>query len=282
MLFGDIVKVTPSSKVVGDLALFLVSHGMSVREFENLGPNHRLNIPNSVHEMLMGSLGEPQGGWPAKVRQVVLKGQKPRRGRPGALLEPVDLQATADAIEKKIARKPTHTEVLSYIMYPEVFLKYARNRHSWGDVSVIPTTAFFYGMRRGEEITIEIEPGKALVIKFLTIGEPHPDGTRTVFFELNGQPREVTIRDRKLEVHVTSRPKADPAIPGHVGAPIPGAITALAVELNQPVEKGAKLIVLEAMKMQTTITAPISGKIVQRLVQAGDQVEPKDLLLVIE
>ncbi len=282
MAFGDIVKVTPSSKVVGDLALFLVSHGISVGEFANLGKDHSQTIPNSVVEMFMGSLGEPMGGWPKKMRDVVLRGAKPQRGRPGAHMPAVDLEETAAALERKIGRKPSRTDLLSYLMYPEVFVKFAKNQQAWSNVGALPTPQFFYGMQKGEEITVELEPGKTLVLKFLTLGEPHPDGTRTVFFELNGQPREVTVRDTSLEVKVASRAKADPAHPGHVGAPIPGAISSIAVELNQSVEKGDKLLVMEAMKMQTTIAAPVAGKVVRRLVQNGEQVEPKDLLLVIE
>ncbi|MBK5290783.1 MAG: pyruvate carboxylase [Acidobacteriia bacterium] len=282
MAFGDIVKVTPTSKVVGDLALFLVSHGISVGEFESLGKDHNQTIPNSVVEMFMGSLGEPLGGWPRKMRDVVLRGAKPRRGRPGAHLPAVDFEEASAALERKIGRKPSPTDLLSYIMYPDVFVKFAKNQQAWSNVEALPTPQFFYGMKKGEEIAVELEPGKTLVIKFLTLGEPHPDGTRTVFFELNGQPREVTIRDRSLEVKVASRAKADANHAGHVGAPIPGAVTSIAVELSQQVAKGDKLLVMEAMKMQTTITAPVAGKVVQRLVQNGEQVEPKDLLLVIE
>ena len=282
MAFGDIVKVTPSSKVVGDLALFLVSHGMTVEEFVNLGPNHSVNIPNSVVDMFMGSLGEPQGGWPKKVRDVVLRGQKPKKGRPGAHLPPADLGETAATLERKIGHKPTPANLMSYLMYPEVFLKFARNQAQWGEVEVLPTPQFFYGMKRGEEITVDLEPGKTLIIKFLTIGEPHPDGTRTVFFELNGQPREVTVRDKSLEAQSPSAPKADPNHPGHVGAPIPGAVTSIAVERGSQVAKGDKLLVMEAMKMQTTVSAPVAGKVAQVLVSPGVSVEPKDLLVVIE
>jgi pyruvate carboxylase len=282
MAFGDIVKVTPSSKVVGDMALFLVSHGMSVREFERLGPDHHLTIPNSVVEMFAGTLGEPDGGWPKKIQKVILRGAKPQRGRPGARLKPVDLDETASMLEKKLGRKPARDEVLSYIMYPEVFLKFARTQQTYGDMESLPTPQFFYGIEKGEEITVDLEPGKTLVIKFLTIGEPHPDGFRTVFFELNGQPREVNIRDRSLQVKAPEQPKADPGIVGHVGAPIPGVVTAVAVELNEEVKKGDKLLVMEAMKMQTTVYAPVAGKVMQKLVQPGQQVESKDLLIVIE
>ena len=281
MAFGDIVKVTPSSKVVGDLALFLVSHGITMREIENLGPQHSLNIPNSVADMFSGSLGEPQGGWPKKLARVVLKGGLPTKGRPGAHLKPVNLPEVEAELERKLHRKPTRSDMMSFLMYPEVFLKFARNQAAWGDVEVLPTAQFFFGMQKGDEITVELEAGKTLVIKFLTIGEPHPDGTRTVFFELNGQPREVTVRDQSLEVKSKDRERADPAQPGQVGAPIPGAVTSIAVEAGMPVKKGDKLLVMEAMKMQTTVSSPISGKVKRIAVQPGQTVEPKDLLVEI-
>jgi pyruvate carboxylase len=282
MAFGDIVKVTPSSKVVGDLALFLVGHGMSVREFERLNPDHNLTIPNSVVEMISGSLGTPPGGWPKRIQGVVLRGGKPRRGRPGAHLPAAGFEDTASTLEKKLGHKCALTEILSYLLYPEVFLKFAKARQSYGEMDVVPTPLFFYGMQKGEEASVEIEPGKTLIIKFLTVGEPHEDGTRTVFYELNGQPREVRVRDKALEVKAPPAVKADPNNPGHVGAPIPGAVTSIAVELNQPVAKGDRLLVMEAMKMQTTVYAPIAGKLTQKLAYVGQHVEPKDLLLVIE
>ena len=280
--FGDIVKVTPSSKVVGDMAIFLVNHNMTMAQFEQLGPDHNLTLPASVIDMFMGSLGEPDGGWPKKLQKLILKGAKPQRGRPGAHLPKVDLDETARTLEKKIGREPSRDEVLSYLMYPDVFVKFAKARQQYGDVDVIPTPAFYYGMKRGEDISVELEPGKSLVIKFLTVGDPHPDGTRTVFFELNGQPREVTIRDRKLDVKEAPKVKADPAILGQIGAPIPGVVSQVAVELGQPVKKGDRLLVMEAMKMQSTVYSPVGGSVKQRLVQPGQTVEAKDLLLVIE
>ncbi len=281
LAFGDIVKVTPSSKVVGDMAIFLVNHNMTMAQFERLSPDHNLTLPASVIEMFMGALGEPEGGWPKKLQKIILRGAKPRRGRPGAHLPAVDLDETAAAVEKKIGRRPARDEVLSYLMYPDVFVKYAKARQAYGDVDVLPTPQFYYGMERGSDIAVEIEPGKVLVVKFLTVGEPHPDGTRTVFFELNGQPREVTVRDRKLEVKEPPKPKADPNLPGQIGAPIPGVVSTLAVELNQQVRKGDRLLVMEAMKMQSTVYAPTGGTVKQVLAHPGAHVDAKDLLLVI-
>jgi pyruvate carboxylase len=166
-------------------------------------------------------------------------------------------------------------------MYPDVFLKFARNQQSWGAVEVLPTPCFFYGMTKGQEITLDLEPGKTLVVKFMAIGDPNPDGTRTVFFELNGQPREVRTRDRSLNVRQADRVVADPSQPGQVGAPIPGAVTSVAVEAGQVVKQGDKLLVMEAMKMQTTVVAPISGRVEKVVAKPGQHVEPKDLLLVL-
>jgi pyruvate carboxylase len=167
-------------------------------------------------------------------------------------------------------------------MYPDVFVKFARADASYGDLAVLPTWQFFYGMETGQEIAVDLEPGKTLVIKFLTVGEMRPDGQRTVFYELNGQPREVSVRDTSQKVTALAREMADPKYSGHVGSPTPGLVTTVAVEQGQLVEKGQKLLVLEAMKMQSTVYAPIAGRVARRLVEPGQAVETKELLLVIE
>jgi pyruvate carboxylase len=282
LAFGDIVKVTPSSKVVGDLAIFLVSHDMKVKDLERLGPDHNLTLPNSVVEMFAGALGQPEGGWPEPLQAVILRGAKPQTGRPGERLAPVDFGQTAQALEKKAGHKVSRCDLMSYLMYPEVFLKFSGARASYGNLTVLPTPQFFYGLEQGQEISVELEPGKTLVVKLLTVSDPHPDGMRTVFFELNGQPREVSVRDQALRAAVPTRPKADAADPGQVGAPIPGAISSVVVELGQKINKGDRLLVLEAMKMQSTVYAPKDGKVMKKLVNVGDKVEAKDLLLVIE
>jgi pyruvate carboxylase len=280
-MFGDIVKVTPSSKVVGDMAIFLVTHGMTVEQFAKLGPDHGLSLPHSVIDMFEGSLGVPEGGWPSKIQKIVLGSGKPQRGRPGARLAPVDFDETRGKVKKILERNPRHDEVLSYIMYPEVFTKYAAARNQYSDVEVLPSPQFFYGMEKGDEITVDIEEGKRLVIKFLTVGEPHPDGNRTVFFELNGQPREVDVRDKSLGGTAAQRVKADPAKEGEIGAPLPGLVTVVAVEAGQTVKKGDRLLVMEAMKMQSTVYSPVAGKVTKLAAQIGQQVEAKDLLMVI-
>ncbi len=280
-LFGDIVKVTPSSKVVGDMALFLLANEIKPADLLKLDEHHDVSFPNSVVEMFSGALGVPPGGWPKKLQKIILRGQAPLKGRPGANLPPVNFDEARAALEKKVAHPVKRDAMLSYLLYPEVYLKFNAFRQAYSDVGVLPTPAFFYGLKPGEEITVDIEHGKTMIVKFLTISDAHPDGTRTLFFELNGQPREVNVRDRSLRVVERSHPKADVENPGHVGAPTAGLISSIAVQANHPVERGAKLLTLEAMKMQSNIYAPISGKISKLLVTPGQHVEAKDLLVVI-
>jgi pyruvate carboxylase len=280
-LFGDIVKVTPSSKVVGDMTLFLMANELQPSDILKLDENHDLSLPNSVVEMFSGVLGVPPGGWPRKLQKIILRGAAPLKGRPGASLEAVDMAEASATLEKKLVHAVRRDDLLSYLLYPDVFVKFDKFRQTYSDVSVLPTPAFFYGLASGEEIAIEIEAGKTLILKFLTASDPHPDGTRTLFFELNGQPREVNVRDGALRVVERAHPKADPADPGQVAAPTAGVISGIAVQTNHPVERGAKLLTLEAMKMQSNIYAPISGRVVKLLVTPGQHVEAKDLLVTI-
>jgi pyruvate carboxylase len=280
-LFGDIVKVTPSSKVVGDMTLFLMAKEMTPADILKLDEKHDVAFPNSVVEMFSGVLGVPPDGWPRKVQKILLRGAKPVKGRPGASMPAADFAAERESLEKKTGHAISNEDLLSYVLYPEVFLKLDKFRQTHSDVSVLPTPAFFYGLKSGEEITVEIEAGKTLIIKFMTASDPHPDGTRTLFFDLNGQPREVKVRDKALRVMERAHPKADPADPGQVGAPTAGIISGIAVQLNQNIERGAKLMTLEAMKMQSNIYAPIAGRVTKLLVTPGQNVEAKDLLVTI-
>jgi pyruvate carboxylase len=281
MAFGDIVKVTPSSKVVGDLALYLISHDMKVGDLEKLPPDHQLTLPNSVADMFMGSLGQPEGGWPPKLQSIVLRGREPLSGRPGAQMPPADLAQAREQVVKQ-AGSANSTDLMSYLMYPDVFAKFAQARAQYGELEVLPTPQFFYGLAERSEVTIELEPGKALIIRLLTVGEARADGMRTVFFELNGQPREVEVRDKSIKQEVPTKRKADPANPGEVGAPIPGAVTMLHVSLGEALKKGDRLLVIEAMKMQTTLYAPVAGEIKEIAVKPRDSVESRDLLVVIK
>ncbi|HZV35155.1 MAG TPA: pyruvate carboxylase, partial [Verrucomicrobiae bacterium] len=280
-LFGDIVKVTPSSKVVGDMTMFLITRGIKPADVLNLEPG-TTPFPESVIDMLSGGLGQPVGGWPKKLQEVVLGKRKFLTGRPGESLLPLNFKKTRADLAARLKREPTDDELYSYLMYPEVFAEFARYVREYSDLSVLPTPAFFYGLRPGEEISVDIEEGKTLFIRLINIGAVDADGRRTVLFELNGMSRQTTIIDRSVQGKVKTRPKADPAVPAQVGAPIPGLITALAVSVGTKVTRGDKLVTMEAMKMQTTIYAPCDGTVQQINVKVGDTVESKDLLVLIK
>ncbi len=281
-LFGDIVKVTPSSKVVGDLALYMVTNNLTAMDV--LSPDRKLNFPRSVVEMMQGMLGFPEGGWPKVFQKIVLDsaGAKPIKGRPGAKMPKVDFEKTREELASKIKQEPRDVDVLSYLLYPQVFLDYEKHLKHYDNTSVIPTPAFFYGLQSGEEIAVEIEPGKTLIIRYLTTGEPREDGMRTIFFELNGQPREVNVPDRSLEGHLHKHPKADPEDPDHVAAPMPGKISTVAVSKGQAVKEGERLLSIEAMKMETAVYSPRKAKVKDVLVKPGSVVTAGDLLIVLE
>jgi pyruvate carboxylase len=276
-LFGDIVKVTPTSKVVGDMALFMVGNNLTAHDV--LNGTRSLAFPESVVEFFEGRLGQPPGGFPPRLRQRVLGNRKALDGRPGALLPAVDCAAAAHDLEGQVKRPVSEQDVLAYLLYPRVFPDFAEHQEKYSDTSVLPTPVFFYGLEPGQEISADIEPGKTLIIKFLTVGDPHPDGSRQVFFELNGQPREVMVIDRALAGEGKAHPKADPADPSHVAAPMPGLVVRVTVAPGDTVEKDQKLLTLEAMKMETTVYAERAGHVAEVLVQPGTQVEASDLLL---
>jgi pyruvate carboxylase len=279
-LLGDIVKVTPTSKAVGDLALFLIANEMTPDEV--LTTERDLAFPQSAIDLVRGNMGQAAGGFPRRVREKILRGEKPLRGRPGASLPPADFDKTAETIKPLLGRDPLRREVVSHLLYPQVFTELAKHQKTFTDTSVLPTPAFLDGLEPNEEIAVEIEPGKTLIIRFLTVSEPHEDGRRTVFFELNGQPREVTIRDVSLEPTAPAHPKADPNNASHVAASMPGMVFIVAVKSGDSVAPGQRLLTLEAMKMQSAITAEIAGRVAEVHVRAGTQVDTGDLLMTIE
>jgi len=276
-LFGDIVKVTPSSKVVGDMTMFLISRGIKPSDVLNLEPG-TTPFPESVIEMLSGGLGQPLGGWPKKLQRIVLGKRKPIRGRPGSQLRPLNFQKVRADLSTRLKREATDDDLYSHLMYPEVhdgFVKFSRD---YGNVSVLPTSAFFYGLKPGHEISANIEEGKTLFIKLINVGPVDSDGQRTINFELNGMPREAMALDRSVQPKTKSRVKADPTDPLQTGAPIPGIVTAIAVSVGTKVAKGDKLLTMEAMKMQTTLYSSADGVVDEIYVQVGESVEIKDLL----
>jgi pyruvate carboxylase len=276
-LFGDIVKVTPSSKVVGDLALMMVASGLTPADVAD--PKKEIAFPDSVVQMMRGDLGQPPGGWPPELQKKVLKGETPITVRPGSLIPPADLEAERKAATEKIGFEPDDRQLASYLMYPKVFSDFARAQETYGPVSVLPTPVYFYGLAVGEEILVELERGKTLVIRTQAIGETDEDGFVRVFFELNGQPRMVKVPNRSSKATIVRR-KAEDGNPNHVAAPMPGVISTLAVAAGQEVKAGDMLLSIEAMKMETAIHAERDGKIAEVLVKSGSQIDAKDLLLV--
>jgi pyruvate carboxylase len=277
-LFGDIVKVTPSSKVVGDMTMFLITRGIKPADVLNLEPGS-VPFPTSVIEMLSGDLGQPADGWPKELQKVVLGSRQPIRGRPGARLKPLNLPKVKAELSTKLKHEASDNELFSHLMYPEVFAEYAKFVRDYGDVGPLPTPAFFYGLKPGEEISVEIEEGKTLFIKLSHLGDLDKDGRRVVTFELNGMTREAAVPDRSVVAKAKGRPKADPADAMQVAAPMPGLISSLAVNVGAKATKGDKLLTLEAMKMQSTIYAPGDGTVDAIYAQVGDTVESKDLLI---
>jgi pyruvate carboxylase len=278
-MFGDIVKVTPTSKVVGDLAVFMVTNDLTPQDV--LDPAREIAFPESVVEYFRGDLGQPHGGFPPELQRKVLKGQQPLRTRPGEVLPPVDLDEARTEVERKVRRHVSDRELASYLMYPKVFCDYAEHHRVHGDVSVLPTPVFFYGLRRDDELFVDIERGKTLVIRHLAVGEPDAEGRRTVFFELNGQPREVKITDRSLAPKGPARRMADEADETHVPAPMPGLVVGVSVRAGDRVEQGDRLLSIEAMKMETGVFAERGGVVQEVVVAPGAQVETKQLLMVI-
>lgn len=279
-MLGDIVKVTPTSKAVGDLALFLIANEMSTDDV--LSGTREIAFPQSVVDLVSGRMGQTPGGFPQGVRDRILRGEKPLDGRPGANLPDADFAQTAETIRPLLDREPARREIVSHLLYPQVFTDFANHQSKYTNTSMLPTPAFLYGLEPGEEIAVDIEAGKTLIIRFLTIGDAHEDGRRTVFFELNGQPREITVTDRALEPETPRRLKADPSNPAHIASAMPGMVVNVAVRPGDSVAKGQKLLMLEAMKMQTIIAAEREGKISEILVQPGTQVEPGDLLITMD
>ena len=276
-LLGDVIKVTPSSKAIGDLALYLVTNNLSADAI--LTSERELAFPDSVVELVAGGLGQPHGGFPPKVRQRILRGQKPKRGRPGAGLPAADLKAVRATLSDELGRPASRRDVLSHLMFPKVFAEFSAHEDRYSDVSVLPTPSFLYGLEPGEETVVEIERGKTLLIRLVAIGEPNDDGVRTIFFELNGQPRHVTVQDRQLTASAPAHVQADPADPKQLAAAMPGLVTLVAVKPGDRVSRGEKLLSLEAMKMETSIYAERDGEVAEVLVHPGTQVVAGDLVI---
>jgi pyruvate carboxylase len=281
-MFGDIVKVTPSSKVVGDMALMMVSQGLTRADVEN--PDKDVSFPESVLDMMRGNLGQPPGGWPSAIQKKILKDEKAFTERPGLRAAPVDIEEKRRELHAAFEDEVEFDDedLNGYLMYPKVFTDYAARHELYGPVRALPTRTFFYGMEQGDEITAEIDPGKTLEIRLQAVGETQDDGEVRVFFELNGQPRTIRVADRKAKASSGARPKAEVGNPNHIGAPMPGVVASVVVSVGQQVKEGDLLLTIEAMKMETGLHAERDATVKAIHVMPGGQIDAKDLLVELE
>lgn len=279
-LFGDIVKVTPSSKVVGDMALYMVQNDLD--ESSVLSDGYKLDFPESVVSFFKGEIGQPVNGFNRKLQEVILKGQQPLTERPGEYLEPVDFDEIREGLTEKQQGEVTEQDVISYVLYPKVYNQYIQTKEQYGDLSLLDTPTFLFGMCNGETVEIEIDTGKRLIIKLETISEPDENGNRTIYYAMNGQARRIYIKDENVKTNANVKPKADKTNPSHIGAQMPGSVTEVKVAVGDEVKANQPLLITEAMKMETTIQAPFDGVIKQVTVVSGDAIATGDLLIEIE
>ena len=279
-LFGDIVKVTPSSKVVGDMALYMVQNDLDEQSIIEQG--YKLDFPESVVSYFKGEIGQPVNGFNKQLQDIILKGQQPLTERPGEYLKPVDFDEIREQLQDKNYGEVTEQDIISYVLYPKVFDQFIQTRQQYGNLSLLDTSTFFFGMRNGETVEIEIENGKRLIIKLETISEADENGNRTIYYVMNGQARRITIKDENIKTNANVKPKADKTNPNHIGAQMPGSVTEVKVSVGDEVKVNQPLLITEAMKMETTIQAPFNGVIKKVTVGNGDAIATGDLLIEIE
>ncbi len=280
VMFGDIVKVTPTSKVVGDMALMMVTSGLTADDIED--PHREIAFPESVVSLFKGEVGQPPGGFPKPLQQKILKGEEPLRKRPGETLAPADFTSLRSSAERQCGRAVSDDEFAAYLLYPQVFVELARTQAAYSDLSILPTGVFFYGMEPQEEFAIDIDRGKTLLVSYSAVSESDEEGMVTVYFELNGQPRPVRVADKSKKPLKAARPKADAGNSAHLGSPMPGLVVSLAVKPGEKVKKGDLILSLEAMKMQTAVVSERAGTVRELAVAVGHQVDAKDLLAIID
>ncbi len=279
-LFGDVIKVTPTSKVVGDMALYMVSNDLTADQVRD--PDHDIAFPQSVVEFFRGDLGQPPGGFPEALQRKVLRGEEPRTTRAGAAMGSADLEAERAEAALKLRRRISDRDLASYLMYPAVFLDYDKHRRRCGRVRVLPTPVFFYGLEPGQEVSFDVQRGMTLIVTYVAMSEPDDHGHRTIFFELNGQPRTIKVLDHSLAASARARQRADEDDPGQVGAPMPGMIMTVSVSAGQRVQEGDRLFTIEAMKMETSVPSPVTGTVAEIVAGVGAQVETRDLVITLQ
>ncbi|MEG1999925.1 MAG: biotin/lipoyl-containing protein, partial [Evtepia sp.] len=281
-LLGNVVKVTPTSKVVGDFAIFMLKNGLNQNNILTEGVG--LSYPDSVVDYFKGMIGQPDGGFPKELQKIVLKDIEPITIRPGALLPSVDFNEIEEHLKEKFDlegfnQKQLHQKAISYALYPKVYEDYCQHFQAYNDVTRLESHVYFYGLRKGEETTVKIGEGKELMIKFMEMSEPDSHGNRLLTFEVNGVLREVPILDKNLEVVSDRKLKADKANPAHLGSTIPGTVEQILVKEGDIVTANMPLMIVVALKMETTVVARVDGSVDKLYVKAGDRVNSDDLLI---
>lgn len=277
-LFGDVVKVTPSSKVVGDMAMFMTSNGYTREDILTKGND--ISFPDSVINFFKGDLGQPYGGFPQELQKLILKDREAYTDRPNAHLEPIDFEKELKSFRKTFGKHKSDLDFLSYKLYPKVYQDFHEFNEKNGDVWVIPSTTFFYGMKQNEEILVEISAGKTIIVKYLNMTAPDEEGNCQVYFKLNGQNRHIQIKDRKLNIETHANRKVMQA--NEIGAPLQGKLTKVLVKFGEKIEKNAPLFLIEAMKMESTVVAPKAGKIIEVVLRDNQMVHQDDVVVVME
>jgi pyruvate carboxylase len=274
-MFGDIVKVTPSSKVVGDMALFMTANGYSEEDIIQKGDT--ISFPDSVIGLFKGDLGQTPGGFPPEVQKLILKNEKPYTDRPNAHLKPIDFEKALADFQKKFGKHYEFTDLLSYLFYPKVFEEYHQHMQEFGDVYYLPTPVFFFGLKANEETLVELAPGKSILVKFMYMGDTDENGIKHVFFKLNGQTRSIEVRDTSYKSTKKTNKKVSA---GHeIGAPLQGKLCRIHVKQGDKVEKNMPLFAIEAMKMESTVVASKPGIISTIILPEGVLVEQDDVIL---
>ncbi|MFT6937850.1 MAG: pyruvate carboxylase [Saprospiraceae bacterium] len=274
-MFGDLVKVTPSSKVVGDMAMFMTANGLTKEDVTERGDN--LAFPDSVKALFRGDLGQPEGGFPKELQKMILKGEEPYTERPNAHLAPMDFDSEFKAFQKEFDKYETETDFLSYKLYPKVYRDYYDHVQEFGDAKNIPTLAFFYGLKPNEEIMVEIEGGKRVIVQYLNMTEPNASGQRVVFFKLNGQARSIVVKDNSIKVTKEAHAKATKT--NEIGSPLQGNLSKILVKEGDTIEANTPLFIIEAMKMESTITSPMAGTVAKVHLKERTLVEQDDLVV---
>ncbi|VAW26165.1 Pyruvate carboxylase [hydrothermal vent metagenome] len=277
-MFGNIIKVTPSSKVVGDMALFMTANDLTEQDIMERGES--LSFPDSVVSFFKGELGQPHGGFPKKLQEIILKDVKPFTDRPNAHLEPIDFEAELKTFKKEFDEEVTELDFISYKLYPKVFKDFYESRITYGNISFIPSIPFFYGLKPGEDIMVPIGKGKVLMIKFLYKSNPDDNGFCTVSFELNGQTRTLSIKDETAVVDKVAHQKATE--PNQIGAPLQGRLSKVLVKAGDKIKTNDVLFVIEAMKMETNVAATVDGVVKIIPLQEGTLVAQDDLIMEME